>query len=85
VVPWCVTLIVGPVLSAVIVPLTYALMLAIFYDWCLRLRAAISRGSLQRDSSPAARGLAGRGAPPSAHHRLVHNRCRRVSTTASRR
>jgi hypothetical protein len=31
-VPWYVTLIVGPVLSAVIAPLTYAMMLAIFYD-----------------------------------------------------
>jgi hypothetical protein len=35
-VPWYVTLIVAPALSAVIAPLTYALMLAIFYD--LRLR-----------------------------------------------
>jgi hypothetical protein len=35
-VPWYVTLIVGPALSAVILPLTYSLMLAIFYD--LRLR-----------------------------------------------
>jgi hypothetical protein len=35
-VPWYVTLIVGPVLSAVIAPLTYALTLAIYYD--LRLR-----------------------------------------------
>jgi len=35
-VPWYVTLILGPVLSAVIAPLTYSLMLAIFYD--LRLR-----------------------------------------------
>jgi len=35
-VPWYVTLVVGPVLSAVIAPLTYSLMLAIFYD--LRLR-----------------------------------------------
>ena len=35
-VPWYVTLILGPVLSALILPLTYALMLAIFYD--LRLR-----------------------------------------------
>ena len=35
-VPWYVTLIVGPVLSAVIAPLSYALVLAIFYD--LRLR-----------------------------------------------
>ncbi len=35
-VPWYVTLILAPALSAVIAPLTYALMLAIFYD--LRLR-----------------------------------------------
>jgi hypothetical protein len=35
-VPWYVTLIIGPVLQAVIAPLWYALMLAIFYD--LRLR-----------------------------------------------
>ena len=35
-VPWYVTLIVEPALSAVIAPLTYALMLSIFYD--LRLR-----------------------------------------------
>src|SRR5262249_38259536 len=35
-VPWYVTLLVGPALSAVIAPLTYSLMLAIFYD--LRLR-----------------------------------------------
>ena len=35
-VPWYVTFIVAPVLSAVIAPLTYSLMLAIFYD--LRLR-----------------------------------------------
>jgi hypothetical protein len=34
--PWYVTLIVGPVLQAVIAPLTYSLMLAIYYD--LRLR-----------------------------------------------
>jgi hypothetical protein len=34
--PWYVTLIIGPVLSAAILPLTYSLMLAIFYD--LRLR-----------------------------------------------
>ena len=34
--PWYVTLIVEPALSAVIAPLTYALMLSIFYD--LRLR-----------------------------------------------
>jgi hypothetical protein len=35
-VPWYVTLLVAPALSAVIAPLTYALMVAIFYD--LRLR-----------------------------------------------
>jgi hypothetical protein len=35
-VPWYVTLIVGPALSAVIAPLAYSMMLAIFYD--LRLR-----------------------------------------------
>jgi len=35
-VPWYVTLIVGPALSAVIAPLMYSLLLAIFYD--LRLR-----------------------------------------------
>ena len=35
-VPWYVTLIVAPALSAVIAPLSYALLLAIFYD--LRLR-----------------------------------------------
>lgn len=35
-VPWYVSLIVGPVLAALIGPLTYALMLSIFYD--LRLR-----------------------------------------------
>jgi hypothetical protein len=35
-VPWWITLIVGPALAAVITPLTYSLMLAIFYD--LRLR-----------------------------------------------
>jgi hypothetical protein len=35
-VPWYVSLIVGPALAALIGPLTYALMLAIFYD--LRLR-----------------------------------------------
>ena len=35
-VPWYVTLLVGPALAALIGPLTYALMLAIFYD--LRLR-----------------------------------------------
>ncbi len=35
-VPWYVTLIIGPALSAVIAPLTYALTMAIFYD--LRLR-----------------------------------------------
>jgi len=35
-VPWYVTLVLGPVLSAVIAPLGYSLMLAIFYD--LRLR-----------------------------------------------
>ena len=35
-VPWYVTLVVGPALAALIGPLTYALMLAIYYD--LRLR-----------------------------------------------
>jgi hypothetical protein len=35
-VPWYVTLIVGPALAALIGPLTYALMLAIFYDLQLR-------------------------------------------------